>query len=66
MRLPQPVPELPVNDVQVAIWLNMGSSAEVDQLHAEWKGRGALIVGGTRNHEDTACAECRPMARLAR
>ena len=91
MRLPHPVPELPVNDVQAAgkfyarqmgfsvdwsyedsfagisrddarvflrrrtpeearerysvlIWLNMGSSAEVDQLYAEWKERGVLIV----------------------
>jgi predicted lactoylglutathione lyase len=91
MRLPQPAPELPVNDVQAAgksyarligfsvdwayedsfasisrddarvflrrrtpkeaterysvlIWLNMGSSAEVDQLHAEWKERGVVIV----------------------
>jgi predicted lactoylglutathione lyase len=91
MRLPQPVPELPVDDVRTAgeayarqmgfevdwvyedflagisrddarvflrrrtpeeakarysvlVWLNMGSPAEVDQLHAEWKGRGVLIV----------------------
>jgi hypothetical protein len=91
MRLPQPVPELPVRDLQVAIrsyvkqmgfsvdwsyedllagiskddariflrcrppqagqelpgvtiWLNMASPAEVDQLHAEWKERGVLIV----------------------
>ena len=91
MRLPQPVPELPVSDVQAAcksyarlmgfsvdwayqdsfagisrddarvflrrrtpeeakerysvlIWLNMGSAAEVDQLYAEWKERGVLIV----------------------
>jgi predicted lactoylglutathione lyase len=28
----------------VLVWLNMGSSAEVDQLHAEWKERGVLIV----------------------
>jgi predicted lactoylglutathione lyase len=28
----------------VLIWLNMASSTEVDQLHAEWKKRGALIV----------------------
>jgi predicted lactoylglutathione lyase len=28
----------------VLIWLNMDSAAEVDELHAEWKGRGALIV----------------------
>ena len=95
MRLPHPVPELPVSDVQAAgesyalqmgfsvdwsyeeslagisrddarvflrlrtpqeandrysvlIWLNMASSAEVDQLHAEWKERGALIVGDLR------------------
>lgn len=91
MKLPQPVPELPVNDVQAAgssyaslmgfrvdwvyedsfagisrddarmflrrrtpdearqrysvlVWLNMGSPAEVDQLYAEWKERGVLIV----------------------
>jgi predicted lactoylglutathione lyase len=91
MRLPQPVPELPVTDVQAAgrsyaqqmgfsvdwayedsfagisrddarvflrrrseeearerysvlIWLNMASSAEVDQLFAEWKERGVLVV----------------------
>src|SRR5437867_5122566 len=91
MRLPQPVPELPVSDVQAAgksyarqmgfsvdwayedsfagisrddarvflrrrsseearerysvlIWLNMASSAEVDQLYAEWKERGVLVV----------------------
>jgi predicted lactoylglutathione lyase len=95
MRLPHPVPELPVRDVQAAgksyalqmgfsvdwsyedslagisrddarvflrrrtpeeakqrysvlIWLNMASSAEVDQLHAEWKERGALIVEDLR------------------
>ena len=28
----------------VLVWLNMGSPAEVDQLHAEWKERGVLIV----------------------
>src|SRR5207244_10773818 len=91
MRLPQPVPELPVNDVQAAgnsyarlmgfsvdwayedsfagisrddariflrrrtleetkdrcsvlIWLNMDSSAEVDQLYAECKERGVRLV----------------------
>lgn len=32
----------------VLIWLNMASSAEVDQLHAEWKERGALIVEDLR------------------
>ena len=95
MRLPHPVPELPVSDVQVAgesyarlmgfhvdwsyedsfagisrddarvflrrrtleeakarysvlVWLNMASSAEVDQLHTEWKERGALIVEDLR------------------
>jgi len=26
------------------VWLNMASAAEVDQLHAEWKERGVLIV----------------------
>ena len=36
MRLPQPVPELPVNDVQVAIWLNMGSSAEEAIAPERW------------------------------
>ena len=92
MKLPPPVPELPVTDIRAAadaytrqmgfsvdwtyedqlagiskdaarmflrrrtpqedrerysvlIWLNMGSSAEVDQLHAEWKERGVRIVG---------------------
>jgi predicted lactoylglutathione lyase len=29
---------------RVLIWLNMDSSAEVDQLHAEWKARGVDIV----------------------
>ena len=95
MRLPHPVPELPVSDVQAAgksyarqmgfsvdwsykdsfagisrddarvflrrrtaeeakqrysvlIWLNMASAAEVDQLYAEWKERGALIVEDLR------------------
>ena len=95
MRLPHPVPELPVSDVQVAgeayarlmgfsvdwsyedsfvgisrddtrmflrrrtqeearerhsvlVWLNMDSPADVDQLYAEWKERGALIVEGLR------------------
>jgi predicted lactoylglutathione lyase len=95
VRLPSPVPELPVSDVQAAgqsyarqmgfavdwsyedalagisrddarvflrrrtpeearlrysvlIWLNMASGAEVDQLHAEWKERGALIVEDLR------------------
>jgi predicted lactoylglutathione lyase len=95
MRLPHPVPELPVSDVQAAgeayarqmgfsvdwtyedsfagisrddarvflrrrtpeeaneryrvlVWLNMSSPAEVDQLHAEWKERGALIVEDLR------------------
>jgi predicted lactoylglutathione lyase len=90
VRLPAPVPELPVADIQAAaaayvkmgfsvdwtyedylagisrddariflrrrtpeeaaqrlgvvVWLNMASSAEVDQLHAEWKERGVPIV----------------------
>ena len=70
MRLPPPVPELPVSDVRAAgesyarqmgftvdwsyeDWLAGISrddarvflaAAEVDQLHAEWKERGALIV----------------------
>jgi len=95
MRLPHPVPELPVGDVQAAgqayarqmgftvdwshedslagisrddarvflrrrtpeeaeegysvlIWLNMASSAEVDQLHAEWTERGVRIVEDLR------------------
>jgi predicted lactoylglutathione lyase len=92
MKLPPPVPELPVTDIRAAtdayarqmgfsvdwtyedhlagisrdaarvflrrrtpqeererysvlVWLNMASSAEVDQLHAEWKERGVRIVG---------------------
>ena len=28
----------------VVIWLNMASSAEVDELYAEWKDRGVRIV----------------------
>jgi predicted lactoylglutathione lyase len=90
MKLPAPVPELPVADIQAAtsayirqmgfsvdwtyddhlagiskdaarvflrrrtpqedrslgvvIWLNMASSAEVDELYAEWKERGVRIV----------------------
>ena len=90
MKLPAPVPELPVADIQAAtsayvrqmgfsvdwtyedhlagiskdaarvflrrrspqedrslgvvIWLNMASSTEVDELHAEWKERGVRIV----------------------
>jgi len=90
MKLPAPVPELPVADIEAAtsayvrqmgfsvdwtyedhlagiskdaarvflrrrapqedrslrvvIWLNMASSAEVDELHAEWKERGVRIV----------------------
>ena len=95
MKLPPPVPELPVSDVQAAgesyarqmgfsvdwsyedsfagisrddarvflrrrtpqeaeerysvlIWLNMASSAEVDQLYAEWKEREVLIVEDLR------------------
>jgi len=32
----------------VLVWLNMGSAAEVDELHAEWKARGALIVEALR------------------
>ena len=28
----------------VLVWLNLRSMAEVDQLHAEWKGRGVAIV----------------------
>jgi predicted lactoylglutathione lyase len=90
MKLPAPVPELPVTDIETAtsayvrqmgfsvdwtyedqlagiskdaarvflrrrtpqedrslgvvIWLNMASSAEVDELHAEWKEQGVRIV----------------------
>ena len=90
MKLPAPVPELPVADIQsatsayvrqmgfsvdwtyedqlagiskdaarvflrrrtpqedrslgIVIWLNMASSAEVDELYAEWKERGVRIV----------------------
>jgi len=32
----------------VVVWLNMASSEEVDQLHAEWKVRGARIVEDLR------------------
>lgn len=92
MKLPHPVPELPVADIQkaggfyarcmgftldwayedllagisrddarlflrrrtpqeaedgyrVTVWLNMASNAEVDELYAEWKDRGVLMVG---------------------
>jgi len=95
MKLPQPVPELPVGDIHAAgksyadlmgfgvdweyqdsfagisrddarvflrrrtpeevgagysvlVWLNMGSSAEVDQLYAEWKDRGVTIAAELR------------------
>jgi uncharacterized glyoxalase superfamily protein PhnB len=95
MKLPPPVPELPVSDIPAAarayeqrmgftldwahedsfagiskdaarvflrrrtpqeaeegctvtIWLNMASSAEVDQLHADWKDRGVPIVEDLR------------------
>jgi predicted lactoylglutathione lyase len=91
VKLPHPVPELPVADIQqagnsyarhmgfkldwvyqdllagisrddtriflrrrtpqeaedrcsVTVWLNMASKAEVDELFAEWKGRGVLMV----------------------
>jgi predicted lactoylglutathione lyase len=91
VKLPHPVPELPVSDIQeagkaytqrmgftidwtyedsfagiskdaariflrrktpqeaeqryaVTIWLNMASSAEVDQLYVDWKRRGVPIV----------------------
>ena len=54
MKLPHAVPELPVSDIQAAakayglqtvtIWLNMDSSAEVDQLHAPWRDRGVHIA----------------------
>ena len=91
VKLPPPVPELPVTDIRAAanayahqmgfsvdwthedhlagisrdaarvflrrrtpqeererysvqVWLNMASSAEVDQLHAEWKERGVRIL----------------------
>ena len=91
MKLPAPVPELPVTDINAAadayarqmgftvdwkyedflagisrddariflrqrtsdedksgysvmIWLNLNSSAEVDGLHEEWRGRGVRIV----------------------
>ena len=30
--------------MQLGIWLNMASPMEVDQLYAEWKGRGVLIA----------------------
>ena len=49
MRLPQPVPELPVSDVQAAgksYARQMGFSVDwaFDQLYAEWKERGVLVV----------------------
>jgi predicted lactoylglutathione lyase len=95
MKLPPPVPELPVTDIRAAanvyarqmgfsvewtyedhlagiskdaarvflrrrtpqeeearysvlIWLNMASSAEVDQLYSEWRERGVPIVDELR------------------
>ena len=95
MKLPAPVPELPVTDIKVAagayalkmgfsldwtyedylagisrdsarvflrrrtpqedrerycvlIWLNMASATDVDELYAEWKERGVLIVDELR------------------
>jgi len=41
-------PEEAKERYSVLIWLNMASSAEVDQLYAEWKERGALIVEDLR------------------
>jgi predicted lactoylglutathione lyase len=38
-------PEEESKGYSVLVWLNMSSTAEVDQLHAEWKGRGVLVVG---------------------
>jgi len=32
----------------VVVWLNMGSPGEVEQLYAEWKGRGVAIVDDLR------------------
>ena len=37
-------PEEAKERYSVLVWLNMGASAEVDQLYAEWKERGVLIV----------------------
>ena len=95
MKLPHPVPELPVADIQqagksyarcmgftldwvyedllagisrddariflrrrtpqeakdrysVTVWLNMASEAEVDELFAEWKDRGVLMMDEPR------------------
>jgi predicted lactoylglutathione lyase len=41
-------PEEAKERYSVLIWLNMASSADVDQLYAEWKERGALIVEDLR------------------
>jgi len=43
----------------VLIWLNLNNKKEVDDLHAEWNGRGARIVSGPESkpwhlHEFTA------------
>jgi len=37
-------PEEATDGHAVLIWLNMSAPAEVDQLYAEWKERGVLIV----------------------
>jgi predicted lactoylglutathione lyase len=37
-------PEEAKERYRVLVWLNMASSAEVDQLHAEWKERGVRVV----------------------
>ena len=37
-------PEEAKERYSVLVWLNMASSAEVDQLYAEWKERGVLVV----------------------
>jgi uncharacterized glyoxalase superfamily protein PhnB len=41
-------PEEAKQHYSVLIWLNMDSSAEVDELYAEWKERGVRIVAELR------------------
>lgn len=33
------------NRAPILLWLNLASRAEIDQLHAEWTGAGAEILG---------------------
>ena len=37
-------PDEEKNRYSVLVWVNLDSAAEVDELHAEWKERGVLIV----------------------